>query len=132
MFSATEEKEGWRIPIQAWLEMETAEDEEGWRTLDPSWLEMEAANDGEIFFMNLIRAHEVESDEEEDDDWIDRPWSEVEESRWCGKSCCREIIMTAWKVTKAAPTAGLPAARLMEQRKMQRPREGAAASGGAT
>jgi hypothetical protein len=87
MFSATEEKEGWRIPIQVWLEMETPDD-------------------GEIFFVNLILAHEVESDGEEvdegstDSSWINRPWSEVEESEWCGRSCCREIIIATQKVTE--------------------------------
>jgi hypothetical protein len=61
---------------------------EGWRTPTPSWLEMEAADDGKIFFVNLIQAQEVKSDEGEDDDWI-------KELGWCGRSCCREIIMAA-------------------------------------
>jgi hypothetical protein len=48
------------------------EEQEGWRTPDPSWLKMEAADDGEIIFMNLILAYEVESDEEEDDERQDK------------------------------------------------------------
>jgi hypothetical protein len=121
MFSATGELEGWRTPDPSWLEMEAADDWEGWRTPTPSWLEMEAADDEEIFFVNLIRSQEVESDEGEDDDWIDRPWSEEEESGRCGRSCCQEIVMAARKVTKATPGAGLPAARLTEQRRKQLP-----------
>jgi hypothetical protein len=118
---AADDGEGWRTPTPSWLEMEAADDGEDWRTPTPSWLEMEAADDGEIFFVNLIRAQEVESDEGEYDDWVDRPWSEVEEPGWCGRSCCREIVMATRKVTKAAPAEGLPAARLMEQRKKQLP-----------
>ncbi len=59
--------------------LSATEEQEGWRTPDHSWFEMEAADDGEIFFVNLILAsYEVESDEEEDDEsWIDRPWSET-------------------------------------------------------
>jgi hypothetical protein len=40
---------------------------------------MEAADDGEIFFVNpILGSYEVEYDEEEDDEsWIDRPWSET-------------------------------------------------------
>jgi hypothetical protein len=43
------------------------------------------------------------------DDWI-------KELGWCGRSCGREIIMTAPNGTKAAPAAGLPATRVKEQR----------------
>jgi hypothetical protein len=132
MFSATEEKEVWRIPDQAWLDMEDVDDGEGWRTPDPSWLEMEAAEGREIFYINLFllceeeeederkdkEEKEVESEEGEDDDWNNRPWSEVEKSGWCGRGCCQEIIMAARKGTKAALAAGLPAARFTEQRKM--------------
>jgi hypothetical protein len=99
----------WRFNGQRKLEQRTVrmfsatEEQEGWRTPDLSWLEMEAADDREIFFINLILAHEVESDEEEDNErstdsfWINRPWSEVEESEWCRRSCCRKIIMALRK-----------------------------------
>jgi hypothetical protein len=58
------------------------EDSGGWRTPGQLWLEKEATDGGEIFFMNVILACEMEPDEEEDDEepmnlsWIDQPWTE--------------------------------------------------------
>jgi hypothetical protein len=75
---------------------------------------MEAADDGEIFFMNLVLAYEVEPDEVGDDErsidlfWIDRPWSEVEESEWCGRSCCREVFRAAQEAARTVPTVAGP------------------------
>ncbi len=77
-------------------------EQEGWKTPDRSWFEMEAADEGEIFLVNpILGSYEVEYDEEEDDEsWIDRPWSETGETEWCRRSCCREIIMAAQKVVR--------------------------------
>ncbi len=44
MFGATEEEEGWRLSVQAWLETVGASmGQEGWRSSDPLWFEMKAA-----------------------------------------------------------------------------------------
>ncbi len=50
----------------------------------------------------ILASYKVEYDEEEDDDesWIDRPWSETGEPEWCGRSCCQEIIMAAQEVVR--------------------------------
>ncbi len=56
-----------------------------------SWLEVEAA---------ILGSYEVEWEEEDDESWLDRPWPETEEPEWCGRSCCREIIMAAQRVVR--------------------------------
>jgi hypothetical protein len=83
-------------------------------TPDHSWLEMEAPDDGEIFFINLVLAYEVEPDEEEDDErsidlfWINQPWSEVEESEWCGRICCPEVFRATQEAARTVRTVAGP------------------------
>jgi hypothetical protein len=86
---------------------------EDWGLSDPMWFELKAA----LRACEFGETIEFGDDEEE----LLGTWSEEEEPGWCGRSCCQEIVMAARKVTKAAPGAGLPAARLTEQRRKQLP-----------
>jgi hypothetical protein len=63
----------------------------------------------------ILVSYEVEYDEEEDDEsWIDRPWSETGKPEWCGRSCCREIIRAAQKAVRL-PQGEQPVVRLPQE-----------------
>ncbi len=86
------------------------EDGRCWRMPDPSWFEMEATDGGEMFFVDVVLAYEMEPDEVDDEEpmnlsWIDQPWYEMEESEWCGRDCCREAPVSAQKAARASPAA---------------------------